>query len=75
MCSLAIRLSFGRFDYYSAGDMSFDTGYGANPWRDIETPAARAAGPVEAAVADHHGYVDATGPEFCPGAAAQGLRD
>lgn len=64
MCSLAIRLSYGRFAYYTAGDMSCDTDAGANPWRDIETPAARAAGPVEVAVADHHGYVDATGPEF-----------
>jgi len=64
MCSLAIRLSYGRFDYYSAGDMSCDTRDGVAPWRDIETPAARAAGPVEVAVADHHGYVDASGPEF-----------
>ncbi len=64
MCSLAVRLSYGRFDYYSAGDMSFDTGDGAHLWRDIETPAARVAGPVEVAVADHHGYVDATGPDF-----------
>ena len=64
MCSLAIRLSYGRFDYYTAGDMSCDTNNGRDLWRDIETPAARAAGPVEVAVADHHGYVDATGPEF-----------
>jgi beta-lactamase superfamily II metal-dependent hydrolase len=64
MCSLAIRLSYGRFDYYTAGDMSCDTNNGRDPWRDIETPAAKTAGPVEVAVADHHGYVDATGPDF-----------
>jgi hypothetical protein len=64
MCSLAIRLSYGRFDYFTAGDMSCDTNNGRDLCRDIETAAARAAGPVQVAVADHHGYVDATGPEF-----------
>lgn len=33
-------------------------------WRDIETAVAKAAGPVEVAVADHHGYLDAVGPNF-----------
>jgi hypothetical protein len=64
MCSLAIRISYGRFDYYTAGDMSCDTNGGNDLWRDIETPAAQSAGPVEVAVADHHGYFDAVGPSF-----------
>lgn len=64
MCSLGIRLSYGKFDYFTAGDMSFDTQYGHNRWRDIETPVARVAGPVDVAVANHHGYLDATGPNF-----------
>jgi hypothetical protein len=64
MCSLGFRLSYGKFDYFTAGDMTFDTNYGSQPWRDIETPVAQAAGPVDAAVANHHGYVDATGPGF-----------
>jgi hypothetical protein len=64
MCSLGFRLSYGKFDYFTAGDMTFDTLYGTQPWRDIETPVAQAAGPVDVAVANHHGYVDATGPGF-----------
>ena len=64
MCSLAFRLTYGSFRYFSGGDMSHDTWYGAHPWRDIETPVARSAGPVTVAVANHHGYVDATGPGF-----------
>jgi beta-lactamase superfamily II metal-dependent hydrolase len=64
MCSVGFRLSYGEFDYFSAGDMIFDTKYGAQPWRDIETPVARVAGPVDVAVANHHGYMDATGPDF-----------
>jgi beta-lactamase superfamily II metal-dependent hydrolase len=63
-CSLAIRLSYGKFDYFSAGDMDHDIEYGHLPWGDIETVVARASGPVEVAVADHHGWVDACGPDW-----------
>jgi beta-lactamase superfamily II metal-dependent hydrolase len=59
--SAAIRLSYGAFDYFAAGDLTSSTFDGALPWRDIETEAARAAGPVEAAVTPHHGMFDATG--------------
>jgi beta-lactamase superfamily II metal-dependent hydrolase len=63
-CSLAVRLSYGKFDYFAAGDMEHDTEYGLVPWGDIETPVARVAGPVDVAAANHHGYVDACGPEW-----------
>jgi hypothetical protein len=63
-CSLAIRLSYGKFDYFSGGDMDHDIEYGLVPWGDIETAVARVAGPVDVAVANHHGYVDACGPEW-----------
>lgn len=61
MCSIALRLSYGKFDYFTGGDMACDTFEGTEPWRDVETPVARAAGPVEVAVANHHGYFDAVG--------------
>jgi beta-lactamase superfamily II metal-dependent hydrolase len=64
MCSLGLRLTYGKFKYFTAGDMTFDTIYGSQPWRDIETPVAQVAGPVDVVVANHHGYVDATGPGF-----------
>jgi len=64
MCSIAIRLSYGRFDYFTGGDLTSDTEESGEPWRDIETPVANAAGPVEVAVANHHGYFDAVGPNF-----------
>jgi Metallo-beta-lactamase superfamily len=63
-CSLAIRLSYGAFDYFSAGDMDHDTEYGDLAWGDIETPVAMVGGPVEVAVANHHGYVNACGPDW-----------
>jgi beta-lactamase superfamily II metal-dependent hydrolase len=62
-CSTAIHLRYGVFDYFAAGDLTSNSFDGALPWRDVETPAARAAGPVEVAVAPHHGMFDATGPD------------
>jgi len=46
-----------------AGDLTSNTFDGATPWRDVETPAAQATGPVEVAVAPHHGMFDATGAD------------
>ena len=64
MLSLALRLSYGRFSYYTGADLSCDTRDGRFPWMDVETPVARVAGRVEVAVANHHGYFDACGPDF-----------
>lgn len=64
MCSIAIRLSYGKFDYFTGGDLTSDTEESGELWQDIETPVATAAGPVDVAVADHHSYFDAVGPNF-----------
>lgn len=61
MCSIALRIAFGGFSYFTGGDLSADTLDGALPWADIEGAAARACGPVDVAVACHHGYYDAVG--------------
>ncbi|CAK7202212.1 hypothetical protein SEUCBS139899_004934 [Sporothrix eucalyptigena] len=63
-CSMAFLLSYGNFRYYTGGDLTFDTYDGRHPWLDIETPVAQAAGCVDVAVANHHGYFDACGPLF-----------
>ena len=64
MCSLALLMQYGHFRYYTGGDLECDTDYGRSPWRDIESAVAKAAGPVNVAVANHHGYVNAVGPSF-----------
>jgi beta-lactamase superfamily II metal-dependent hydrolase len=64
MCSIAMKVSYGRFSYFTGGDLSCDTNHGRDLWRDIETPASRAAGVVSVATVDHHGYFDADGPDF-----------
>jgi len=62
-CSAAIRLRYGAFGYFAAGDLTSNSFDGALPWRDVETPAAQAAGPVDVAIAAHHGMFDATGAD------------
>ena len=58
LCSISFRLSYGKFDYFNGGDIPGIVPKGRPAWWDIETPVARAVGPVEAAILDHHGYVD-----------------
>ena len=57
-CSIGFRLSYGQFDYFSGGDITGFPAPGGPSWHDIETPVAQAVGPVEAAVLNHHGYID-----------------
>ena len=64
MCSVALRLNYGLFSYYTGGDLTSSNNFGDDPWRDIETPVARIAGKVDVAVVNHHGYADAAGPGF-----------
>lgn len=63
-CSIGLRLVHGRFRYFTGGDLVSYTGDGATPWRDVETAAARACGPVDVAVAPHHGMFDAVGADM-----------
>ncbi|MEN3167749.1 MBL fold metallo-hydrolase [Gluconobacter sp. OJB] len=62
--SMAFRLEYGNFSYYSGGDLICDTRGGKYPWLDTETPVARATGKVDVAVANHHAYFDACGEGF-----------
>jgi hypothetical protein len=57
-CSTALRIGYGRFRYFTAGDLTSYTVDGALPWQDVLGPASHAAGPVTVATADHHGMFD-----------------
>lgn len=63
-CSIALRISYGKFAYFTGGDLNCDTNYGQQPWLDIESMAAKVCGPVSVSTCNHHGYFDATGPEM-----------
>jgi beta-lactamase superfamily II metal-dependent hydrolase len=58
--SNVIRLSYGKFRYYSGGDIPGVADYTQPFWRDIETPVAAAVGPVDVMTLDHHGNRDST---------------
>jgi hypothetical protein len=62
MCSLALRLDYGNFRYYTGGDLTSDTEDTGEAWRDIETVVAQVCGDVDVAVADHHAFFDAISP-------------
>ncbi len=62
--SLAIKLSYGKFDYFTGGDNTGLQGYGLPSWFDVETPMAKAVGKVEVSTLDHHGNRDGTNAFF-----------
>ena len=65
MCSIALRMSYGKFDYYTGGDLYGIPQDGLPGWHDVETPVAQAVGgPVEVSVLNHHGYIDSQNPFF-----------
>jgi beta-lactamase superfamily II metal-dependent hydrolase len=61
--SVSFRLSYGKFKFFSGGDLP---GIRKNSpaWYDMETPVAKVVGPVDAAIVDHHGYLDTTNEFF-----------
>jgi len=61
MCSIAFRLSYGKFDYFNGGDL---TAGSPGSWQDIETQVGLVTGPVEVCEANHHAYYDAMGVPF-----------
>ena len=56
--SNVIRLSYGKFSYYSGGDIPGVPDYTQPYWRDMETPVAAVVGPVSVMTLDHHGNRD-----------------
>jgi beta-lactamase superfamily II metal-dependent hydrolase len=62
--SLALKISYGKFDYFTGGDNTGLQGYGLPNWVDVETPMAKAVGKVEVTTLDHHGNRDGTNEFF-----------
>jgi beta-lactamase superfamily II metal-dependent hydrolase len=62
--SVALRLRYGRFTYFTGGDLLGVPLDDLPGWHDLETPVARAVGPVDAAVLNHHGFLDSTNSFF-----------
>lgn len=62
--SLALKISYGDFDYFTGGDNTGLQGFGLPYWFDVETPMAKAVGDVEVTTLNHHGNRDATNAFF-----------
>ncbi|MFD2933520.1 ComEC/Rec2 family competence protein [Spirosoma flavum] len=58
MCSIALQIRYGNFDYFSGGDIQGVLQFGSPVWHDVETPLAKVVGPVDVQLLDHHGYAD-----------------
>ena len=64
MCSIGIRIRYGRFDYFTGGDMPGYPVPGAAAWHDEESDVARAIGPTDVHVVNHHGSLEEENPFF-----------
>jgi Metallo-beta-lactamase superfamily len=62
--SAALLIRDGAFRYFTGGDLPGVPLDGLPAWHDLETPVARAIGPVDALVLNHHGWLDTTNPFF-----------
>lgn len=62
--SLAVKLTYGKFDYFTGGDNTGLQGFGMPLWFDVETPMAKAVGHVEVATLCHHGCRDAVNDNY-----------
>lgn len=58
--SLAIHVKYGRFDYFTGGDLQYNdrSNY---PWKDVEAPVAAVMGQVEVMKANHHATSNCNG--------------
>ena len=62
LCSIAIRIRYGRFDYFTGGDIAGYPVPGAPAWHDVETDVAKAIGPTDVHVVNHHGSIEEENP-------------
>ena len=58
MCSIGLRIRYGPFDLFTGGDMPGVPDAGAPAWQSVETAVARAIGPTDVHVVNHHGSID-----------------
>ena len=56
--SNVLTIAYGRFKYYSGGDIPGVPAYNQPWWRDVETPVSSVVGPVDVMLLDHHGNRD-----------------
>ncbi len=58
MCSIGLRIRYGKFDFFTGGDMPGVPEAGAPEWTSVETAVANVIGATDVHVANHHGSID-----------------
>jgi beta-lactamase superfamily II metal-dependent hydrolase len=64
MSSVTLRIKYGAFDYFTGGDMPGYPVPGAPAWHDLETDVAKAIGPTDVHVVNHHGSIEEENPTW-----------
>jgi beta-lactamase superfamily II metal-dependent hydrolase len=64
MCSVTLRMQYGAFDYFTGGDMPGYPVPGGPAWHDVETAVAKAIGPTDVHVMNHHGSIEVANPTW-----------
>jgi beta-lactamase superfamily II metal-dependent hydrolase len=64
ICSIALRIRYGAFSFYTGGDLYGQPEPGAPAWWDLETPIAKAIGKTDVMVVNHHGSIEPANPFF-----------
>lgn len=62
MSSVTLRITYGDFSYFTGGDMPGYPVPGAPAWHDTETAVAKAIGPTDVHVVNHHGSIEVANP-------------
>lgn len=62
--SLSLKINYGKFNYYTGGDLSGIGEFGEGDNRSMEANIAPVVGPVDVAVMNHHGNRDSQSPYF-----------
>jgi beta-lactamase superfamily II metal-dependent hydrolase len=64
ICSVGIRIRYGRFGFFTGGDMFGIPDPGMPAWIDVESPVAQAIGPTDVHVVNMHGSISVESPSF-----------
>ena len=62
--SNVIRIDYGKFNYYTGGDISGINGFGQTDLSDVESHVAPVIGAVDVATLNHHGNRDSQNPFY-----------
>lgn len=70
-CSMAIRIDYGNFSYYTGGDLTWGVNDSEGNYVYLEAKAGEACGEVDVCKSNHHAYADSMVEGFLEGVKAK----